>query len=61
MAESLGMSQGNYSKIEQGTIDIKMQMLTKICSILEVDLSHLAKSGEKEIYRIHKPNTYPSR
>lgn len=41
MAEVLGISQQYLSKLESGRVDIKLSMLLKIASILEVPVTEL--------------------
>ena len=54
MADSLNMSQGNYSKIEKGTIDLSINRLSQISELLNVGMFHLLEAQKSGLYFIEK-------
>jgi len=54
MAEKTGMSQGNYSKIELGTVKLTYETFVKICAVLDIEQSVLIESNKKMIYNLSK-------
>lgn len=52
MAESLGITQASYSKMERSEVDINVNKAEKIAKILGVELADLVSFNEKEIFNI---------
>ncbi|WP_428666808.1 helix-turn-helix domain-containing protein [Runella sp.] len=53
IAEDLGMSQQNYSKIERGDQDIKFSKLEAIANVLGVEIEDILSFDDKIIFNIH--------
>ncbi len=50
IAEKLDMSPSGYGSIERGDTDVSLSRLEKIAEVLEIELSDLFKSEEKQIF-----------
>lgn len=51
MAQQLGMTQQNYSKLEKGEIGLSVERLEEVCKILDIRLEDLEKIDEKLIFQ----------
>ncbi|MEZ4902462.1 MAG: helix-turn-helix transcriptional regulator [Spirosomataceae bacterium] len=56
MAESLGISQNAYFKIENHKVKVKAEMLKKIATILETDMNNLLIDDNTDGYKIKQHN-----
>jgi transcriptional regulator with XRE-family HTH domain len=54
MARKLNMTQGNYSRIENGRTTLSGNMLIKISKILDVEINDLVNLNESTIIKILK-------
>jgi transcriptional regulator with XRE-family HTH domain len=51
LASKLEISQGGYSKIEQGTVDVNCKMLFKIAEILQVEPSQILEFDKSKLLK----------
>jgi transcriptional regulator with XRE-family HTH domain len=52
MAKELRISQSSYARIENGTIDVKMERLQEIAKVLEVELPKLLELPSNLVFEI---------
>ncbi|MDX1902714.1 MAG: helix-turn-helix transcriptional regulator [Thermonemataceae bacterium] len=51
MAQQLGMTQQNYSKLEKGEISLSIERLEEVCKILDIRLEDLEKIDDKLVFQ----------
>lgn len=56
VAETLGLTQSNYSKIETGKLDLTIKQLEKIADLLELKLEDIIGFNEHIIFNMTKNN-----
>jgi transcriptional regulator with XRE-family HTH domain len=56
MAMQLEMTQPGYSKIESGITTTNVEKLSKIASILEVDITDLLRDNQSSVYFMNNKN-----
>ena len=60
VAKKLGMSQGNYARLENGGIKISKERLKQISDILETSENSIHNFDEKLFYSMNKANYQPN-
>jgi len=60
MADQLGMTVSGYSRIERGEVDLKVNKLLAIRSLLECDWADLLDSAKTHVYYIGKDHQVES-
>jgi len=53
VAEKLGMSQTNYSNIESGKTDMKLEVLEKFAKVHGIEATDILQFGEQYIFNNH--------
>lgn len=57
MANSLGLSQTGYGKIERDLTDLSINRLQQIAKVLDVDYKQILEFDEKNIFKLAHNNT----
>ena len=59
LAKELGIAKGNYSRMENGKVDITLKRLEALSKILKEPVESLMSSPSSAILNVHTPNHSP--